>query len=308
MPIWSRRTSAVLVTACLSAAVAFVQSGCGRGDGGVPARTADELRLATFNVEELSGPADSDPSGEAHLEAVAEAIRLADADILALQGVQSLETLRWFNETYLADAGYVESVSLDVGHARGVENAVLSRVPIVGGKVWPTLRLGGKHPSSAGGEPNPNSGKPIRFRRSPLMAGVQLPGERTPIMLFVVEHKGGDRFEYWREAEAKAIVRLASDIGMNQRIVILGSFHAKADDPCMNVYAEGGFLNASRLDDGPEKPTETSGDTTDFILANRAALGSIDTQNTFVVRSKEKAADVETEHFPVVVGLRTQDE
>ena len=307
MNAWGRIARVMLSTLCLATAM-VVQSSCGRGNGGVPARADGELRLATYNVEELAGPTDPAPSSEAHLEAIAGAIRLADADILALQGVQSLDAVRWFNQTYLADSGYSDIVSIDVGHSRGVENAVLSRVPIINSRVWSTLKLGGTHPSLVGGTPNPNSGKPIRFRRSPLMVQAKLPGERTPITLFIVEHKGGNRFAYWREAEAKAIVRLASDIGMNKRIVVLGSFHAPPDDPSLEAYTRGGFLNAFERDGSPELATETSGDTTDLVLANRTALGSLDTTNTFVVSYDEDAGGVRTEHFVVVIGIEQHEE
>ncbi|MDQ7013376.1 MAG: endonuclease/exonuclease/phosphatase family protein [Planctomycetota bacterium] len=304
---WTRAARVMILAACVSAVTAL-QTGCGRGNGGAPARAEGELRLATFNVEELAAPMDPSPSSEAHLEAVAKAIRRSDADILALQGVQSLEAVRWFNQTYLSESGYTDIVSLDVGHSRGLENAVLSRVPITNSRVWPTLKIGGKHPSLAGGTPNPNSGKPIRFRRSPLMVQVQLPGERTPITLFIVEHKGGNRFAYWREAEAKAIVRLASDLGMHRRIVVLGSFHAPPDDPSLEAYTEGGFLNAIQHDNGPEMATEASGDTTDLVLANRAALMSLDTANTFVVGLGDDIDGVQTEHFVVVIGVEQSDD
>lgn len=283
--------------------------GCGRG-GNAPAKVAGEFRLATLNVEQLAGPMDAEPSDGAHLEAIAALIRDTDADLLALQGVQSLEAVQWFVAEYLDGAGYEYIVSLDVGHERGVENALLSRVPTEMSSVWPSLALGGRHPVLAGDVPNPYAGQPIRFRRSPLMVQVVLPGDPRSLTLFIVEHKGGDRFGYWRESEAAAITTLATAVGMNQRIIVLGSFHAPIDDPALQPYFDSGFSDAlARGGTGDPAATELSGDRTDFVLANRVALGSLDGKNAFVISREAGSSGLQTEHFPVGIGVRVlQDE
>jgi len=279
--------------------------GCGRA-GDVPAKVAGQYRLATLNVEHLAGPMDPEPSDGNHLTALAAMIRDTDADLLALQGVQSLEAVQWFVNEYLDGAGYEYVVSLDVDHDRGLENALLSRVPTETSRVWPSLALGGRHPALAGDVPNPNAGQPIRFRRSPLMVQVVLPGDPTALTVIIVEHKGGDRFGYWREAEAKAITTLAAEIGMNQRIIVLGSFHAPIDEPALYPYFESGFFDALDRDGtGDPAATELSGDRTDFVLANRAALGSLDGENAFVISRQAGSSDLQSEHFPVGIGIRS---
>ncbi|HHN79115.1 MAG TPA: endonuclease/exonuclease/phosphatase family protein, partial [Phycisphaerales bacterium] len=104
-----------------------------------PSKSGSQIRIATFNVDglydpdddpALAGEYDDTPSDQPHLEAIASAIRAVDADILALENVESLEAVRWFNQTFLQSMGYEHIASLDVGHKRGLENAVLSRLPI----------------------------------------------------------------------------------------------------------------------------------------------------------------------------------
>ena len=278
-----------------------------------PPRERDTLRLATFNIEGLFGPGADAPSSDAHLTIIAKAIQAIDADILALQDVESLETVEWYRDTLLPGMGYDFIASLDVGHKRGIENAILSRHPIETSRVWRTLKLGGKHPATAGGEPNPYAGQPIRFRRSPLMVQITLPaagtGNRKPLTLFVIEHKGGDRFDYWREAEAKAIVKLAHAAGMNDPIIILGSFHAAPSDATMQIYDTGGFMDALGVErESTRWATETTGDRTDYILANRVAMSIIDADTGFVLGGDLVSLQRETTHLPLVVGLQNPQE
>ncbi len=282
-----------------------------------PAKSKGMLRIASFNVEglfdpvddpRLSGNNDDEPSDQSHLDAIASAIIAVDADILALQDVESLAALEWFNRKYLSTMGYEHIASLDVGHPRGIENAVLSRYPITNTQVWPKARLGGKHPATAGGKPNPFAGKPLTFKRSPLMVDIDVPG-KAPLTLLVVEHKGGDKFDYWRKAEATAIAKLCTQIGMNRRIIILGSFHSDPDDPSLQPYFDIGFSDPFAAGvDSEFYATEIGGDRTDFILANRAVGGDLDIDHGFVLggdfAERIESGQTETTHLPVVISLR----
>lgn len=315
MKAWQAVMGVVLGLCLILGAVWFVffRTDDGIGTSKPPARQKGALRLATFNIEGLFGPGSETPSSEAHLTTIADAIQAIDADILALQDVESLETVEWFREAYLPDMGYEHIVSLDVGHKRGIENALLSRHPIEMSRVWKSLKLGGKHPTTAGGEPNPYASQPIRFRRSPLMVKLTLPADDTrngnPLTLFVLEHKGGDRFDYWREAEAKAIVRLAHAVGMSEPIIILGSFHTAPTDAAMQTYLAGGFMDAIGVDSESTRwATETSGDRTDYILTNRVAMSIVDPNTGFVLGGDLASLQRETTHLPLVVGIQLQQE
>lgn len=301
----------------LAAWLVFFRSSDGPWVSSAPSKSTDVVRIASFNVEglfdpeddpRLSGANDDIPSSQAHLDAIAEAIRAIDADILALQDVESLSALEWFNTTYLSSLGYTHIASLDVGHDRGVENAVLSRFPVTDARVWPKLRLGGTHPATAGDAPNPMAGKPILFKRSPLMVEIDLPG-KSSLTLFNIEHKGGNKYGYWRTAEAAAVARLCQAVGMNRRIIVLGSFHCEPGDPSLQPYFDLGFIDPLADDDNAELyATEITGDRTDFILANRVVGGDLESARAFILAGdlaeRIRAGDAETTHLPVVIGLR----
>lgn len=313
---WASITLGVLALA-LGAWFAFFRSGDRPWVSKAPSKSKHVVRIASFNVEglfdpdddpRLSGEYDDVPSDESHLKAIAEAIRTVDADIFALQDVESLDAVKWFNETYLTDLGYDHIASLDVGHDRGIENAVLSRYAITDARVWPTLRLGGKQPKTAGEAPNPNAGKPMTFRRSPLMVNIDLPGKES-LTLFNVEHKGGDKYDFWRKAEAEAITNLCQRVGMNRRIIVLGSFHCEPEDPSLKPYFDIGFTDSLADETRSEfHATEITGDRTDFILANRVIGGDLDPERSFVlggVLAKSiRSSDTHTTHLPVAIELQ----
>ena len=81
------------------------------------------------------------PTSDARCEELAIVIRELDADILALQEVESMEALEWFNKKYLSDMGYKYVVSEEVGYYRGIEQSVLSRFPVKDIKVWKNTDL-----------------------------------------------------------------------------------------------------------------------------------------------------------------------
>lgn len=286
-----------------------------------PANSAEFVRIATFNVEglfdpnddpALSGDDDDVPSSDNHIEAISGAIHSTDADIIALQDIESFGALEWFNKTHLAPLGYEHIASLDVGHDSGAENAILSRFPIIEQWVWPDFTLGDTHPTTLGERPNPMAGKPMRFRRSPLMVSIDLP-DKAPLILINIDHKGGNRFGYWREAEAAGIVELTRQIGLSNRIIVLGSFHCDPDDPALEPYFELGFRDPLETEGNSEfYATEITGDRTDFILANRVIGGDLDSETAFVlggeIADRIRSGEADTTHLPVAIGLRIHSE
>lgn len=318
-------------------------------------KTDGAIRLADYNVEnlfdEVDDPAYSgrdedidDAKPLAERQALAAAIRAIDADVLAVEEVESKAALTWFVEEQLADMGYRYIESIDAGDSRGIEQAVLSRFPIVDAMVWPGEELGGIQPEKWGSGKNWEAGKPIAFHRSPLRVTVHVPaateGGATggpgddaagyDLTLFVVHHKSGGPGNYWREKEAARIVQkagemIAADPAAN--IAILGDLNCQAGEPPYQEYIAAGFTSvlaeaassAGAGDHpGPEWTTHESGRTLDHILVNANLHAEIVPGSVFVygTPARPEGSDWRTtppppgfasDHYPLVVDLIPRD-
>lgn len=235
-------------------------------------RTPGTIRLATYNAANLFDDHD-DPllSGKqedaemtkdkAHCRALAEAIVKIDADIVALQEIESHDALMAFRDRYLKDAGYEYVVSVDAGDERGIEQSVLSRFPVKENKNWVKMPLGGTHPEKWGNKPNNYAGQPITFHRSPLCVTVEIPTSRADVTttdpvkndsmysltLLVVHQKSGGDGNYWRVKEAEKTVELVAEMTKadpDRNIVILGDFNATMSQPPMQKFIGAGFTSA----------------------------------------------------------------
>jgi endonuclease/exonuclease/phosphatase family metal-dependent hydrolase len=312
-------------------------------------RTPGAIRVATYNLENLfddkDDPAYSGRNDDAddtkpadQLKALADTIRRLDADVLAVEEVESLDVIRAFRDTYLADMGYAHLVSLDSGDERGIEQAVLSRFPLENPQVWPELPLGGIHPDKFGDEPNYFAGKPITYKRSPLRVDVVVPpqaGATTPyrLTLFVVHHKSGRGGAYWRERESTKAVELIREIEaatpFEDNVIVLGDFNAQPAEPSVKTYFDAGFNSAATIarKDPAVKArgwneaswtTHASGRTIDLILLNPGVAKEFVPTSTFVLstpqrprgsdwRTTKPPAGYGSDHLPVAIDLIPRD-
>ena len=207
------------------------------------------LRLATYNVENLFDPFD-DPSlqgeyddidettREVRVRAIAEQIRKLDADVLCLEEVESEACLRWFRDNYLKDMGYEHLASRDVGYYRGVEQSVLSRVPIERVSIFEgadavisdmearrtpdaATRVNGTWSKPQDGAP------PERFQRSPLRVDLKT-ADGYALTVFVVHFKAG-RFDHQRELEALQVEAFVGEMlkaNPDANVAVLGDYNA----------------------------------------------------------------------------------
>jgi endonuclease/exonuclease/phosphatase family metal-dependent hydrolase len=301
-------------------------------------RTEGAIRLATYNVENLFDD-DDDPTlvgdiddammtkPRANRQAAADALRRIDADVVALQEVESEAALRWFLAEHASDLGYTHVMSLDAGDGRGIEQSVISRFPLSNPRQWIGEDLGGIHPEMYGNQPNWNAGKPLTIRRSPLAVDVTLPGGQV-ITLFVVHHKSGQHAAYWREAEAKRFVALVAEMEAahpERPIFVMGDFNATPDQASVQIYLNSGkedalvatpsFVCAFVGRSGPEIVTHSSGRRIDLILANKAASRWLVPGSAFVLGTTCAPDGVgwdearflpgyASDHYPVVVDLK----
>jgi endonuclease/exonuclease/phosphatase family metal-dependent hydrolase len=249
------------------------------GVASAPRKAEGCIRLGAFNVENLFDDKD-DPrlSGDyddikmktdpTRLQNLAAAIKALDADVLALEEVESEECLRWFRDQYLKDLGYEHLASREVGYYRGVEQAVLSRFPILDVKIYPDVKIAGaaarlpKDPAERKrqkwADPDETEGGG-GFQRSPLHAKVQLP-DGSALDLFVVHFKaGGKKFAHQRELEALSTVNLIDAVrakDKNAQIAVVGDFNAEPTHMTAKALREkslGGLISAYEVRPGGGK-------------------------------------------------------
>ncbi|MEM8836259.1 MAG: endonuclease/exonuclease/phosphatase family protein [Planctomycetota bacterium] len=299
------------------------------------------IRLASYNLENLfdnkDDPRYSDRNEDIddykpveERRALEKAIREIDADVLAVQEIESLEALLEFRDDHLKGMGYDHVVSIDVGQSRGIENAVLSRFPLKDARVWPNLALGGIHPEMYGDQKNWYAGEPITFRRSPLRVTVEIPAERAggeayELVLFNVHNKSGRHNRYWREAEGRKIVSFIQYIeGENPgaNIAVLGDFNAQRGEPSVDMY----LTDAAMLDvwgtsfdpDASEQWTHASNRRIDLILVNKGLSREIVEGSAFCLgtpmiprganwRTTPPPPGYASDHVPVVVDIVPTD-
>ena len=305
-----------------------------------PEKKPGAFRLTTYNIENLFDDVDDpslsgddedidDTKPHHELVAAARAIRAVDADVLCLEEVESREALDWFIEKYIPDMGYEHVISLDAGNSRGIENAVLSRFPLSNPELWKSKLLGGVHPENYG----PNSknwyaGEKIAFRRSPLKVDVEIPsgnedGGSWTLTLFVVHHKSGRYNTYWREAEARTIVKLAQAVEAEhpeRPVVILGDFNAQASDESVKIYLQNGFNDLFANDKTGDASTITheSNRRIDLMLLNEAAQSRLIEGTGFVFGTAARPEGFDwrdlptfegfaSDHYPVSAEIRRAD-
>ena len=293
------------------------------------------IRLASYNVlnffdqtddPRLQGEYDDfgdnpGPTTDERCRTLADVIRAVDADVLALQEVESKEAITWFRDNYLADMGYDYIASEDVGYYRGVEQSLLSRFPIRDVKTWTSANLDRVKRVGGGWDEVPDDKTNIRFQRSPLCATVKTP-EGYELTLFVMHHKSG-RSRWHREAEALQVMEYVAAMlkkDPDRNIAILGDFNAQPWDRSMQVYLRGGMIDSMtcrnhNLDHGDASPvckTHTSDRLIDFILLNHGATGELVTGSGFVLGTSAEEYDwrnnpippgYASDHYPIAVDL-----
>lgn len=307
-----------------------------------PARPDNAIRIASYNIHELFD--DQDDPGlqgreedigrvmiESRQAATANALRRIDADIVALQEVESLDALIWYRDARLSDMGYEHAASVDVGHPLGLEQAVLSRFPIIDTQTW-TDRVIGEHPALYRGRPNRYAGEPMTFRRSPLMAEIALadspdPGswdalpESDRLTVVVVHFKTGDASDAWRLAEGRALAVILDELKADRpdrRLVVLGDFAVPAEEGHARPILDAGFVDpfASALDRTTPDAIATGIDgkrSCYVLLGNGVAavpasppfvLGTVAPPTRLDRRMGFRMPGFASDHYPVVVDLQ----
>ncbi|MDG2380389.1 MAG: endonuclease/exonuclease/phosphatase family protein [Pirellulaceae bacterium] len=187
----------------------------------------NELTVGSFNLlnlfDDRDDPYRSDESTaakpRAQLAKAAARIRAMNADVLALQEVESRGYLQRFVDVFLAKSGYRHVVLLEGNDARGIDVALLSRVPI--GRV-----SSHRHKTFVDAR-----GKPRRLSRDLLQVEI-LPRNGAPFEVWVVHLKsnsgGREAAEPIRLSEVTQIRKIYDDAVANHptaRILLCGDFN-----------------------------------------------------------------------------------
>ncbi len=305
-------------------------------------RTPGGIRLATYNLLNFFDQVD-DPALEGEFDdlkmatspercqKLAEAILAIDADIVALQEVESLEALRWFRDTYLAEAGYRYLASEDVGYYRGIECSVMSRFPILETRIWPELSLDDVDRSGPGFSSVPRDHrKGLKFQRSPLMVTVKVDDDYE-LTVFSIHHKSGRDYNFQREAEALRLVELVNAIEAqdpDRNIVLMGDFNAAPWYKSFRIYLQHGFVDtlAHRVipprnesqNEARLYKTHESDRVLDYVLLNSAAFrelvigsphvfGTLTPPESYDYRTDPPPTGYASDHYPVIIDLIPED-
>jgi len=294
------------------------------------------IRVATYNVlnffdhkndPTLEGDYDDfgDNPGPTSLERcreLAKVIREINADVLALQEVESYVALEWFRDEFLSDMGYQYIASEDVGYYRGIEQSVLSRFPITKVKIWPNTDLLKVHREGIDWTPAPPDAHELVFQRSPLCVTIETTSGYE-LTLLTVHHKAGRNNNWHRESEALKIMEFIGEMMLNDptaNIIVLGDFNATPWDRSFKTYLRGGMvdsmahrsINIQYNPDAPLWKTHTSDRVIDFILLNAAALGEFVVNSGFILgtsaqeydwRNKPIPPGYASDHYPVAIDL-----
>ncbi len=241
-------------------------------------RTFDgNLTIATFNVlnlfDEHDDPYHADEGTEAkpvaELTALAESIRKLDADVLALQEVENRGMLERFNAAMLSDMGYAHVVLFEGNDLRGIDVALLSRLPVGPVTSHRHLRF------------SDGSDGAMRFNRDLLRVRIE-PAGFAPFDVFVVHFKskrGGEtQTEPFRIGECRKAREILSDVLANDpdaRFVICGDFNDTFDSkPMKTLIGEGEWVLRDFMSEVPKDVPSynrmRNAGVIDFILASPA--------------------------------------
>ncbi len=275
-------------------------------------RTKSRMRVATFNVWNLldayDDPYTSDertaPKPPRQQRQLAETLRTLDADVVALQEVESSGVLRAFLADYLPDMGYDEQALVEGNDSRGIDVALVSR--------WPLGRV----TSHASLRWEDQRGHVGRFTRDLLCVEV-LPDAGTPFEVWVVHLRSNGEdpqaAQLVRTSEARAVRRFYEQRLQREpqaRILLAGDFNEPLDGPAMRVLLDPDRprLKCLGLDIRPaERVTYTRPNyrsMIDFLLAS-AALAEDYCPGSCRIQASSPGGNG-SDHLPVVAEFRAR--
>ena len=143
-------------------------------------------------------------------------------DILLLQEVENHKILERLRTEFLADAHYLPGILLEGPDSRGIDVAVLSRLPVIGEPILHTVEMG----------------KTSKETRGVLDVHLLLP-DGTPVLVFVVHLPSGANPGSDRDQVFSLIEELRESAGPDRLIIAGGDFNTtKAEDQRTGRFKE----------------------------------------------------------------------
>lgn len=267
------------------------------------------VTVATFNVLNLFDDHD-DPyhadegtpaKPKAELERLAATIRALNADVLALQEIENRGYLERFNAALLSDLGYEHVVCFDSNDRRGIDCAVLSRLPVGPVTSWRHLRFS----DGSGGE--------MSYNRDLLQVRIE-PPDCPDFDLFVVHFKskrgGATETERYRVAECTRTREILSGMlkkDADARFLICGDFNDTWDSkPLKALMGDGAMALVDFTKELPEKASSynrlNNDSVIDFIFASPAMAKMHEPGSYKIIPGTVESAG--SDHNPVVTRFR----
>lgn len=231
---------------------------------------------------------------EARRRRIADALLQLDADVVCLQEVENRFALEEFVAVYLPDSGY-ETVLIEGNDGRGIDVALLSRLPIESATSHRNLRFSG-----------PADGR--RFRRDLLRVRIGAPLAADVFVVHLKSQAGGDAADEVRAAEARAaaaILRAELARDPKWRAVIAGDFNEVLGQPTLDAFLDpraGGGAGLADLCAGTPDPTynqEPYVSRIDFALATPALAADV-VEARVVTTLPGVDLKCTSDHYPVV--------
>jgi len=204
-------------------------------------KVGDVVKICTLNVlnlfDSIDNPYHKDEDTNAKLredlDLLAKSIHHIDADVLVLQEVENRGYLNDFNRALLSDLGYRHVVLTEGNDRRGIDVAVLSRLPV--GPVTSYRHL--TFPDA--------NGDAMHFRRDFLQVRIE-PEKGKPFDIFAVHLKskyGGEAGDVTRLGEARMIRKLLDRLLQKDpqgRFILCGDFNDTIESPSMKAIVGAG--------------------------------------------------------------------
>lgn len=274
----------------------------------VTRNVGNQIRVASFNIRNLFDDVDdpyfldetTNAKPRQELIRLSESIRKLDADVVALQEVESRGYLQRFDDVFLHDLGY-EVVHFSGNDRRGSGLAVLTRIPV--GQV-----VSNRHRSFAGPD-----GEMTRFSRDLLCVELLPSAGSKPFEVWVTHLKskreGPEATEPKRMAEVTEIRRLFAARLLQDpdaRILLCGDFNDTFDSNPIRTLIGDGQLVKHFVDKLPNDPVtynlEPYQAMIDFIFGSKSAAQAY-VADTYRIEN-QTLEQSGSDHNPVVAEFK----